>query len=669
MSDFFAGINNIQMPQVVMNQGPLPGMGGLPAPLHENADARINYNSSLLGDITPYAYGQPGYLLSQTAYLNIPHRIQKVIPSLYLPEPADATNFRLCHPVDEGDIAFVMRLNRNSEVCTGMNNKSLQRAGLGTAVDPFINLVTLNYILAGLQICTLVPQLRHKWDTLMNHLDSSKFNGTADQKYDLNSIIHIVQNLVRPFGVVHGKDNQGGQSEATLSSVQWPVNFVTNMILDGKDAGIVNLWHNHDISAGDDLVLRLKIMPIPPGNKYTLNHYRKGIVEKTFTPGLMDAASAANSDDWADLFDKSSQDMDVAVRQRLEREGKDFHHGSFKITHVWQLVPEVFSFDLEKELSTSPDFLEGIDKLEMGLNKHFSRIGRIPWQHMGYWHIARTQVQSKKYGNCEYYYNDMAMNLRLGLIDSTFQPTFCLYPYRAEDLNACFLSMVAEFVTDKDTGKKNNKFMDLFVDIMLKRSVDRGNNQYKHCVVEKKGSTGMYSNAGSNQQSFLRLGHDLSSAPRESKRKAEVSQGLEAPEFESEPRLKAQRVPISASLLSSGSCHDSYGTKTATRTPLPANSMSYADSKVAASLASVREEDAGVFDEPARPTDASGGAISEEFRGAFSEAFNESLNEAVPAFTVAKPGLKSAKKPRGKGVVSSVLSADGSIRQEQSRML
>ena len=97
MSDFFSGINGARFPEVVMNQGPLPGMGGLPAPLHDTADARINYNSSLLGDIQPYAYGEPGYLSSQTAYLNIPHRIQKIVPYLSIPGE-DGHSFELVHP-------------------------------------------------------------------------------------------------------------------------------------------------------------------------------------------------------------------------------------------------------------------------------------------------------------------------------------------------------------------------------------------------------------------------------------------------------------------------------------------------------------------------------------------------------------------------------------------
>ena len=70
-----------------MNTGPLPPANGLPAPLHDTADARINYNSTLLGNLDPYAYGEPGYLSSQVSYVNQPHRIQKIIPPLRLPCP------------------------------------------------------------------------------------------------------------------------------------------------------------------------------------------------------------------------------------------------------------------------------------------------------------------------------------------------------------------------------------------------------------------------------------------------------------------------------------------------------------------------------------------------------------------------------------------------------
>ena len=285
MGDFFGGLRSgIQFPQVVMNQGPLPGSGGLPTPLHEQPDARINYNSSLLGNLTPYAYGEPGYLSSQNAYLNIPHKIQKIVPVVYLPEakiPAQDI-IDLSHPIDDGDIAFVLRLDRSSMFCTGLKNGSMRRAGLGTAIDPFINLCTLNYILSGAQLA-VNNEPQNLWTELLSNLDKDRFGrqGGAGRDYadgqdpiNLGDVIHIIRHCIRPFGVTRGSEKQGGQDEATMSPATWPVSFVVSLTIDGKESNVLNVWHNHDMSAGDDLVLRLKPMPIRP---YTLNHYYKGV--------------------------------------------------------------------------------------------------------------------------------------------------------------------------------------------------------------------------------------------------------------------------------------------------------------------------------------------------------------------------------------------------------
>ena len=572
-----------------MNQGPLPGMGGLPRPLHDTADAKINYNSTLLGDLEPYAYGKPGYLSSQTSYLNIPHRIQKIVPPLWLPEPANDASFKLSHPVDEGDVAFVMRLNRNSEVCSGLSNKSVRRAGFETAVDPFINLCTLNYILAGLQICTEVDSVRNKWDNLMNHLDPRKFSGKSDQKYDFNSLLHVVENLIRPFGIVHGKDKQGGQSETDMSSVQWPVSFVASMVLDGKDADLVNIWHNHEINAGDDLVLRLKIMPLPPGNKYTLNHYREGVVEKTFPISVLREAS------------------------------KNANGSESEITHVWQLVPDIFSFDLPEEMETLVNVVErGFGSYNM-LNRRFFSMKSLtlPWQHIGYWHIARTQVHSKKYGHAAYYYNDMALNLRLGHIDSTFQPDFCLFSYPKKMLADHYKKLTDYW---KDIVKIDTKTKERLAELM-KNVVE---NEGFESVLKTKS---MDTNLGKRQRQNTTL----------------HLEGLDSVEQSPVPApIKKQQIddlrsPVHPSLLAGLS-----------RMAAAKQSIPPPESSVSVSAA---EEDIGVFDDP--------GPVPSRV----------SFEEQVPTFTVPKPSLKAKKSAKGKGVVSSVLGADGSIRQEQSRML
>lgn len=91
MSDFFSGIySGIKRPDVVMNDGPLPPLstsgGGYPVGFNGAPDGKINYANSLLGDLDPYAYGEPARLSTQTAYLNIPHVAQRIIPSIELPE-------------------------------------------------------------------------------------------------------------------------------------------------------------------------------------------------------------------------------------------------------------------------------------------------------------------------------------------------------------------------------------------------------------------------------------------------------------------------------------------------------------------------------------------------------------------------------------------------------
>lgn len=63
MSDFFSGIyGGARGPDVVMNEGPLPptSSAGMPAGFNGTPDAKIDYSSSLLGNMDPYAYGEPG---------------------------------------------------------------------------------------------------------------------------------------------------------------------------------------------------------------------------------------------------------------------------------------------------------------------------------------------------------------------------------------------------------------------------------------------------------------------------------------------------------------------------------------------------------------------------------------------------------------------------------
>lgn len=395
MSDFFGGLRSgIQMPEVVWNQGPLPSGDGLPAPLHQTADARINYNSSLLGDLTPYAYGKPGYLSSQTAYLNIPHKIQKIVPVIWLPEarPNAKDVFDLPHPVDDGDIAFVLRLNRDSMFCTGTKNGDMRRMGLGTAVDPLINLPTLNYILSGLQIGLRDTAKGNLWHELFNNLDPFRFPGTRERDFrdapvTLDDVVNFIRHCIKPFGVARGSEKQGGQDEATLGAATWPVNFVTSLTIDGKESNVVNIWHHLDLSAGDDMVLRLKLLPVKP---YTLNHYYKGVKRQSW--------------------------------------GQEAHGNQY----VWQLVPDLLHLDLEghasdKELVEYRQMMS--TKVSAALRTLRGEVHEtIEWQSLGFWHIGRSQIMSGRYGVEEYWHNDQANMLKTNHLDITFQPCFRRMP-------------------------------------------------------------------------------------------------------------------------------------------------------------------------------------------------------------------------------------------------
>lgn len=402
MGDFFGGLRSgIQFPQVVMNQGPLPGSGGLPAPLHDTADARINYNSSLLGDLTPYAYGEPGYLSSQNAYLNIPHKIQKIVPVVFLPEArSPARNMvDVSHPVDDADIAFVLRLNRSSMFCTGLKNSAMQRAGLGTAIDPLINLCTLNYILSGMQMgVDNTPD--NLWVELLMNLDKARFGKNRNYGTDpitMSDVLHVARACIKPFGIVRGSEKQGGQDEATLSAATWPVSFVVSLTIDGKESNVLNIWHHQELHAGNDLVLRFKPCPVRP---YTLNHYYKSVKRQAWD----DAAAASVGG------------------------------------YVWQLVPDLLTLEMPTDAQVRE--LRAVDQAwsqHLRLKKFFLPLPQatwsytailqgIPWQNLGYWHIGRSQVQTGKYGEEEYWHNDLANSLRTNHLDITFQPYFQSIP-------------------------------------------------------------------------------------------------------------------------------------------------------------------------------------------------------------------------------------------------
>lgn len=276
----FDNITNIQRPDVVMNSGPLPTAAPPYFP-----SAQINYASDLLGDhIDAYAYGKPANISDQAAYLNLAHRIQKIVPQLSLPNASSEGFFQLSHAVDIGDIGFVLRIDRRGSVVPGIH--SFDRLQLSRMVDPFVNLVTVNYILAGLQRYWKRPDAVN-WQQLMVDLRFVEDAYAERGDFTVGDALRFVSDkgCARPFGVPHTSELQGGQHEGSNGPVTYPVNFISTFFVSGLTRNICNVWAQHNISAGDDLIFRLEKLPIAARDgsvKYRLNHWKKSIAIQQF---------------------------------------------------------------------------------------------------------------------------------------------------------------------------------------------------------------------------------------------------------------------------------------------------------------------------------------------------------------------------------------------------
>lgn len=362
MSSFFGDLQGFAFPESIWNRGPLPS--GTVGPMPQ---VQINYGSALLGDIRPYKYGEPSHVGDQANMLNTPHKIQKIVPQLLLPDTRDG-RFALSHAVDDGDIAFVLRVNRNAGTIQQQN--TFDRLELGRIVDPFVNLITVNYLLAGIQRYWHDHTHVH-WQQLMVDTDFMPPLSEAQTEFGIQDALRFVNEIARPFGICHGSEMQGGQHEGGNGPVTWPVNFITSMAVSGRVENLVNLWRDLDIDAGNDLILRFEWLPIAAADhslEYVLNHWELGTVRQRF--------------DWDHVRDRN---------------------------WAWQLVPDKFS--LEPPLNLIEDY---------------------DWRENGYWHICRSQIMKgaeitaklSREMRVQKCYLDDSRLLRGSVLEINFEPVF-----------------------------------------------------------------------------------------------------------------------------------------------------------------------------------------------------------------------------------------------------
>lgn len=276
-SDFFGNLQgSIRFPDAQINQG-----GPLPGEPYEGPDGKYNFNNELLSGITDYAGPKTGRMGSDRNYQQIPHRIQQVVPMLYLPK-ADKRlgndQISVSHPVDQGDLAFVINtanVNNIIRHSTLRDAPVVQQPGRSA----FCNLPTLNYILAGLQrlSATDPKDKKSSWGVLAHDLG---YNFTCtDPVKQRQELLKLISTRLMPYGICAGSEKQGGKHETGLSPVQAACNFVITMTVDGQNRDLVNFWRGTHISAGDQLILRLEYVPT---RRFILNHYFKEMVHESF---------------------------------------------------------------------------------------------------------------------------------------------------------------------------------------------------------------------------------------------------------------------------------------------------------------------------------------------------------------------------------------------------
>jgi hypothetical protein len=152
--------------------------------------------------------------------------------------------------------------------------------------------------------------------------------------------------------------------------VTFPVNFISAFLVDGRVDNLVNIFSGCNISAGDDLIMKLEKLPISVkegGIRYHLNHWAK----------------------------------QTAIQQ--------FKYEDGGVNEAWQLVPGVLSTYAPRRLHEDYDYREN-----------------------GYWHLLRSQVMARteaaddwryEASNKGVYYDDR-VGLRGALLEGTFEPVW-----------------------------------------------------------------------------------------------------------------------------------------------------------------------------------------------------------------------------------------------------
>lgn len=414
MADFFGSLNssNVRFTDARINgDGPLPTSLSGPEGINGDPDGRYNFNESLLSGITPYAFGQ-GRMNADRNYQQIPHRKQFAVPPIWLPEPAqDALLcFRVSHPIDMGDLVFIINADYKQYLLTGMMKQSygdMQEHSM-PQYNAFCNICTVNYILAGIHNYILTAahgndtQKEHAWlmmlrcfdmDTDANKIvdnfqeENTKIRASSDSdaekkaKNDLNALglmirckvllQTVIRDKIKPIGICSASEKQGGQHEVGFKPVQAAANFFVTLTVDGQNRDLVNIWRGVEpgIEGGDQLILRLKMRPMgSKSTRYVLNHYYKDTVMRSI---------------------KFHDDMQFSI-QLIPDVYSTKHDSDFDSD--FDTLNTKFNPIFRQVLTETTDFNEDQQTAAMQII-HKMCLTLYDYRQSGYWHIGQTYIK------------------------------------------------------------------------------------------------------------------------------------------------------------------------------------------------------------------------------------------------------------------------------------
>ena len=252
---------------LINSGGPLPSIPP-GAVQFTTPDGIYNSVASLLpgGLESPYAFGRAARISTQTQQAH-PNRVALVIHKLYLPAPesdgVDPNDPVLQHALSDGDLAFTFRMSGNM---TGFGSQYVQAPyGFSAKAVPLMNLATVNYVLWGLQVGLRGPK-SSRWRAFFTALMRSGLRQSYLRSLaKVETVWDFIKTFIRPFGVQHGHDSQGGGHEGNDLPViaGGAVDYVSSFAIEGKLRHINNLWRDYDVREHDDLILALRWKEAP----------------------------------------------------------------------------------------------------------------------------------------------------------------------------------------------------------------------------------------------------------------------------------------------------------------------------------------------------------------------------------------------------------------------